>query len=116
MATQISPTTLTGGGFQDCLGNPLSYGTLVLQLSQDAIVNSNMYICASDTITINLDEDGNVSNTPIQIVWQNDAMTPNTTFYYVTAYSFTGELVYGPNNFQVLSTPSPYPLSAWIPV
>jgi hypothetical protein len=105
--------TLTGGGFQDCLGNPLSNGLLILQLNQDTVVNTNVYLCASDTFTIPLDENGNVS--PTATIWPNDVMTPSTAFYYVSAYSATGELVYGPNNFQVISTPSPYPLSDWIP-
>src|SRR5271155_1730163 len=112
MPSTTTTTTLTGGGFQDCLGNPISNGLLVLQLNQDSIVNTNTYLCSSDKFTIQLDDYGNVDTS--YKIWPNDVMTPSTAFYYVTAYSSVGELVYGPNNFQVLSTPSPYPLSDWI--
>lgn len=106
---------LIGGGFQDVLGNPLSDGYLILELSQDAQVNGNTQIAAGYKITINLDANGNVVISPAQFVWPNDVMLPPGTFYIVSAFSSSGQLVWGPNPQQVLSSPSPFDIGTWTP-
>lgn len=106
---------LTGGGFQDITGNPLADGNLLLQLNQDATVNTVTAVVAGYQVEILLDSDGNVQTSPVQSVWPTDAMMPADSFYLVSAYSANGQLVWGPNAQQVLSTPSPFNVSAWVP-
>lgn len=112
MATKVQ---LTGGAFQDPEGNPLANGYLIMELSQDSIANSTDQICAGFKIKITLDSSGNVVTSPAQYVWPNDVLSPAGTFYMVSGYSAVGELVWGPNAQQVLSTPSPYDIGAWVP-
>ncbi len=106
---------LTGGSFQDSLGDLLVNGYLIMQLSQDAQVNGTTQITAGSKIRINLNSSGSVSTSPNQSVWPNDVLSPSGTFYIVTAYSANGQLVWGPNPQQVLSTPSPFDIGAWVP-
>jgi hypothetical protein len=54
--------SLSGGGFQDSLGNPLSLGTVEVTLQQD--VNVGVQICAGIKSTLQLDSDGNVAGSP----------------------------------------------------
>ena len=54
--------TLSGGSFQDALGNPLALGTVIVYLQQD--VNVGVQICAGIKTTLNLDADGNVTGSP----------------------------------------------------
>ena len=108
---------IIGGGFQDILGTPLANGYLLFELSASAAVNTTTRIVRGATVKINLDSDGNVagSGPTVQSIWPNDVMTPATTFYLVSAYSSVGQLVWGPNAQQVLSTPSPFDIGAWTP-
>lgn len=106
---------ITGGGFQDALGNILANGYLLFELSQDAQVNGTTQIAAGYTVRINLDSSGNVATSPAQFIWPNDVLSPNGTFYLVSAFSTIGQLVWGPNAQQVLSTPSPYNIGVWVP-
>jgi hypothetical protein len=112
-----APNILIGGGFSDILGNPLAFGYLTFELSDSAVVNTTTQIVAGKTTRINLDADGNVagSGPTVQVMWSNDDMTPDTTYYTVSAYSAQGQLVWGPNYVQVLSDPSPFDIGAWIP-
>lgn len=107
----MPPATITGGGFQNSLGNPLADGYLIFQLSQDARVATNQQVVAGYKVTIPLDSSGNGSGS----IWANDVLSPAGTFYNVSAYSAEGQLVWGPNPQQVLSTPSPFNIGAWIP-
>jgi hypothetical protein len=104
---------VVGGAFQDALGNPVALGYMLFELSQDAQVNSTTQLGAGRVITIKLDSSGNVAGT--QSVWPNDALSPAGTFYNVSVYTANGQLVWGPNAQQVLSTPSPYNIGAWVP-
>jgi hypothetical protein len=105
------PSTITGGAFQDALGNPLADGYLIFQLSQDAQVSSTQQVVAGYKVTIPLDGSGNASGE----VWANDLLSPAGTFYNVSAYSAEGQLVWGPNPQQVFSSPSPFNLGTWVP-
>lgn len=106
---------LNGGSFQDSLGNVLVKGYLILELSQDAQVNGNTQLVAGYTVKILLDGNGNVTASPAQYVWPNDVMSPSSTFYIVSAYTANGQLVWGPNSQQVLSSPSPFNVGSWVP-
>lgn len=106
---------LSGGGFQDALGNPLALGYLLFMLSQDAQVNGSTQIAAGFTVKIDLDSGGNITSSPAQSIWPNDVLSPAGTFYLVSAYSANGQLVWGPNAQQVLSSPSPYNIGVWVP-
>lgn len=106
---------ITGGGFQDALGNVLAGGYLMFELSQDAQVNGTTQIAAGYTVRINLDSSGNVATSSTQSIWPNDVLSPNGTFYLVSAYSAIGQLVWGPNAQQVLSSPSPFNIGVWVP-
>lgn len=111
MPSQIQ---LSGGAFQSAIGSPLANGYLLLSLSQDAQVSSQE-IGAGSEIKILLDSSGNVASSPAQSVWPNDVLSPANTFYNVSAYTAEGQRVWGPNAQQVLSSPSPYDIGAWIP-
>lgn len=106
---------LSGGGFQDPLGNVLSFGFLIFSISQDAQVNSTTQIVGGYKVKILLDINGNVASSPAQSIWPNDVLSPSGTFYNVSAYNENGQLVWGPNPQQVLSTPSPFDVGAWVP-
>jgi hypothetical protein len=106
---------LIGGAFQDCAGNALANGYLLFVLSQDGVVNGSTQIASGREIKISLDSNGNVVTSPAQYLWPNDVIIPSDTFYTVSGYTSAGQLVWGPNAQQVLSSPSPYSISAWIP-
>lgn len=106
---------LTGGEFQDILGNPLVDGFLLMELSEDVTIDTSIAVGRGVTIMIPLDSNGDVETSPPQSVWPNDVMTPSDSFYMVSVYSESGQLVWGPNAQQVLSTPSPFDVTAWNP-
>lgn len=115
-----SKTQLTGGSFQDSLGNPLVNGTLKLHLSQDCSVAGVGFICSGIDITIQLDSAGNVASstsTPPaanQFVWSNLVMSPQNNFYRVTGFTALGQTAFGPNNQQVGSGAT-FNLDSWVP-
>jgi hypothetical protein len=109
-----------GGGFQDCLGNPLAGGTLKLHLSQDCSISGIGLVCSGIDITIQLDSAGNAASstsTPAaanQYVWSNLVMAPQNNYYRVTGYTAEGQRAFGSNNQQVGSGAS-FNLDAWVP-
>ena len=106
---------IIGGNFQDCAGNPLANGYLLFLLSQDGLVNGSSQVAAGREIKVILDSTGNVATSPAQYLWPNDVITPANTFYTVSAYTAAGQLVWGPNSQQVLSAPSPFDITVWVP-
>jgi hypothetical protein len=103
---------LTGGNFQDSEGSPLVLGYLKLQLSQDAVVNSQQ-ICSGIEITINLDAGGSALTG--QYVWGNDQLAPINTYYRVTGYKANGQPAWGPNNQQIIGNGGTFDLGTWVP-
>src|ERR1700688_4556187 len=93
-------TTLTGGHFQDSLGNPLANGYLRLFLSQDEVVTGVGFVCSGVFIQIQLDANGSV--VAGQTVWSNDVMLPVNSYYRVFGYAANGQLAFGPNNQQII--------------
>jgi hypothetical protein len=106
---------LEGGAFQDCAGNVLANGYLLFVLSQDGLVSGSVQVAAGREIKVLLDSNGNIATSPAQYIWPNDVLTPVNTFYTVSAYTASGQLVWGPNAQQVLSSPSPFSVTAWVP-
>ena len=105
-------TELTGGSFQDSLGNPLASGYLTMHLSQDCSVSGVGTVCSGIDITVNLDANGNV--VAGQYVWSNLVMSPQNNYYKVTGFTAAGQRAFGPNNQQVASG-STFNLDSWTP-
>lgn len=109
---------LSGGAFQDALGNVVANGYMLMQLSQDSQVTGaspEVQVVAGNVIKILLDSNGNVQASPAQYIWPNDVLTPQNTYYTVSVYNTNGQLVWGPNSQQVLSSPSPFDIGTWSP-
>lgn len=102
----ITKTMLTGGNFQDAMGNLLANGYLTMKLSQDSQVNDSQ-VCSGVEINIVLDGNGDVAAYPTipadQFVWANDVLSPVNSFYTVSGYTAEGQPAFGPNNQQVVS-------------
>lgn len=102
----IAKTQLTGGNFQDAMGNLLANGYLTMKLSQDSQVNDSQ-VCSGVEIKIVLDGNGDVAAYPTipadQFVWANDVLSPINSFYTVTGYTAEGQPAFGPNNQQAVS-------------
>jgi hypothetical protein len=106
---------IVNGAFQDPEGNPLANGFLLFELSQDGVVNTSTRVCAGHTIRVPLNSSGDVPSSPIYSLWPNTVITPSTTFYTLSAYSSTGQLVWGPNPVSITASPSPLDLGTLIP-
>lgn len=108
---------ITGGAFADSSGNPVANGSMTLRLNVDANIASGGQVCAGITTTVPLDASGNVSGSVS--VWPNDQLVPIntnlTSYYIVNVYTALGQLVYGPQFQQVLSSPSPFNIGVWVP-
>jgi hypothetical protein len=74
---------ISGGSFQDSLGNPLALGTVIVELSQD--VNIGVQLCAGLQSTLNLDASGSVTGGPT--LW-------GPVTYHMSAYSAKGQKVW----------------------
>ncbi|MGA2886184.1 MAG: hypothetical protein ABSE80_13735, partial [Halobacteriota archaeon] len=113
-------TMLTGGSFQDSLGNPLANGTLKFHLSQDCLVSGVGTVCSGIDVIIQLDSTGNVASSastpsaPNQYIWSNLVMTPQNNYYRVTGYTAQGQIAFGGNNQQVGSGAT-FNLDNWTP-
>ena len=109
--------TLVGGNFQTFLGQPLSNGYLVLELSHDGQGSGNTQIVAGTKVTVPLDNTGNVAGTGVSI-WANDTLLPSGSFYWVEVHASDGRIVSSPQRIKltVTSTPSPFNLGVnWVP-
>lgn len=99
--------------FQNSSGIVLASGTIVMRLSQDAMITSGGGQVAPTTRTvIQLDVNGLVPAGTL--IWANDQLTPTTTFYISRVYDSNGNLVYGPENW-VLAGTSPIDVSQLVP-
>jgi hypothetical protein len=82
---------IQNGGFQNPAGGALT-GNLLLMLSQDAKVATNPNQIAPLNVRIPI-SGGNVAPT---LIYFNDELLPNNTYYTATAYDSAGNKVYGP--------------------
>jgi hypothetical protein len=87
--------TIQNGQFQDAAGVAI-VGTLVLQLSQDAVVSGTGQV-APKAISIVVTA-GQAAATP---VWGNDNLTPAGTTYTARLFDTSGALVWGPENWSI---------------
>ncbi len=111
-----APNNLIFGRFQDPDGNTLSFGRVEFELSADAIVNGTTAVCAGYIVSFKLDVNGDVTYSPeTPALWPNDVLSPANTYYVVRAYTQAGQLAWGPNPQQIISTENPTNLSSWIP-
>jgi hypothetical protein len=116
----MATVVITGGGFQDSEGNPLATGIVHFQLSADStdIETGTQQICSGQRVSYTLDNSGNVPSG--STLWPNNLLVSNVsgvtdTFYLMSAEDENGQLVYGPNAFQILSSPSPFNLNVLVP-
>jgi hypothetical protein len=116
----MATVQITGGGFSDSEGNALALGIVHFTLSSDSTdaATGVLLICSGERVSFNLDSSGNVVSG--SFLWPNDLLTSvvtgNTdTFYWMSAEDENGQLVYGPNAFQIFSSPSPFVLNVLVP-
>lgn len=108
--------TLTGGTFQDAMGNLLADGYLIMELSQDEQLSmSQGQAVGARKIKVMLGDDGNVLVSPEQKVWPTDEMNPPNASYTVWGYTAEGQLVWGPNYGLLVPTGSTYNVDGWVP-
>ena len=108
--------TLTGGTFQDAMGNLLSNGYLICELSQDEQLSmSQGQAVGGRKVKVLLGTDGNVLVSPAQQVWPTDEMNPGCASYTVWGYTAEGQLVWGPNYGLLVTTGSTYNVDGWVP-
>jgi hypothetical protein len=112
MSTKVQ---LTGGHFQDSLGNLLVNGYLEMVLSQDGKITGVGQIASGITIKIQLNGTGDVLASPAQSVWGNDQMSPVNSYYRVTGYTANGQAAWGPNNQQVIGSGGTFDVGTWVP-
>lgn len=110
---------ITGGPFQDALGNPLSNGYLIFQLQHDAVAPNIGLILGNISVRVPLDINGYIQGTvtgaPVYI-WPNNVLLPAGGTYIVWAYTSTNQLAWdNPQIQSVLSNPNPYNVNVWVP-
>lgn len=101
---RIGKVPITGGAFQDAQGNPVAFGTLIMDLSQDAMVKTSPgQVAEAITLYIPLDANGNISG--IQLVWPTDQLLPIGLTYMAWVQTKAGAQVWGPFNETVTTPP-----------
>jgi hypothetical protein len=88
--------------FTDTSGNPLSFGYALIHLGDDGNVPDGL-ICNRSVLRANLDANGNMITVPQ--VWNNTSILPIGTYYVLTAYTTSGELVFGPIKVTITLIP-----------
>lgn len=74
--------------FQDADGNPVSFGRVLVNLSEDATTPASTQIGAASVAVINLDVNGAVIGSPL--VWPNAELNPTDSVYVYSVYSQVG--------------------------
>jgi sugar lactone lactonase YvrE len=108
---------LTGGGYQDFLGNPLANGYLMMKINNpvEAYTVGNDVIEGNDIqFRISLDNNGNVATTPAQYVYSTSSLTPTCT-YVVQAFAFDGTTTSAPQIVTVPNTAAQFNTALWVP-
>lgn len=77
--------------FTDPEGNPLSFGYVFLNVSEDVSTSSSTQIGQGSIATITLDENGDVAGSPT--VWPNSELSPSGSVYVYSAFSAVGQLI-----------------------
>jgi hypothetical protein len=115
----MSPTgqvQVEGGAFVDFEGNPLSFGTLVVELSHDEnLASVPEQIVGGLKRTITLDVNGNIPSNPPTYLFVNSLIAPANSYYIVRGFSASGQQVYGPQYYTIPNT-DPYNIGLIVPV
>lgn len=107
---------IIGGPFQDASGNALSNGYLVFQLQHDAAAAGTGQIVGQASVRVQLNDTGSIPTSPPVNMWPNDLLVPAGGTYLVWAYDSSNRLVWdNPQVQQILSSPNPFNLNAWVP-
>lgn len=81
--------------FFDSEGNPVALGSVELALSVDCQTTSNTQIGSSVSVKIPLDSTGTITGS--YLIWQNASLTPSGSYYILSVYTSSGQLVQGPD-------------------
>jgi hypothetical protein len=106
---------IQGGNFQNCEGQPLADGYLILTLSHDESAGPSLVVSGA-TIKVNLDSNGNIPSSPATKIYSSDVLTPAGSYYQVIGYEADGTLAYGPQIWKLTSTPNPLNVASIIPL
>jgi len=111
----LALTQITGGNFQDAEGNPVANGFLTLELCSDSQSTSPLAQVVGGLVTkIPLDNNGNIAGTAL--VFPNDTLNPANSCYLVEVFREDGTRAWkSPQYQQVLSSPTPFDITAWVP-
>lgn len=121
---------LIAGGFQGGDGEPISNGILKLQLYPNLYTTNladpgiigdagTLCICGGQTIECQLDEDGNVITSPRQYIFPTNLLqsslggptpTDSGLYYALTVEDENGQIVYGPNYYQINAVSGLFPI------
>jgi hypothetical protein len=98
MASIFNKSVLTGGGFQDASGLPVSFGYLEFTLYSDSNISvlggpTGQQVVAGRSVKIFLDTNGNAQ--PNQSIWANSVLNPPGSFYLVKLFNSSGLEVWG---------------------
>jgi hypothetical protein len=90
-------TALTVNTFQNPDGSPVANGYLLISLNQDGSVNNTQL--QFNQVKVLLDSSGVITGSPT--FWPNASISPPGTYYIISVYSASGQLVAGPNKLTV---------------
>lgn len=94
MPTKVSFPLTT---FQLPSGNPVANGSINVSLNTDGSVNNTQIQSNGDNISLN--PSGVVVGTPT--FWPNADISPPGSYYILSVYTSSGQLVAGPNKVTV---------------
>jgi len=83
----MAKISIQNGQFQSAKGTALAGATLVLKLSNDAVVTGTGQVVSNLPLSITLDASGNA---PATAIWPNDQMSPSGTVYVATLFDVSG--------------------------
>lgn len=102
-----SSNATPGGPFVDAQNNPLSNGTVLMQLTADATVSNTGQQISKNMIRFTLDTNGNIASSAF--LWTNDQLTPTNTKYTVWVLNRRGALVFGPHKETTTTNNAGFP-------
>jgi hypothetical protein len=91
----MAQITLPALQFLDPEGNPVANGHVTLSVSVDCQTASNTQIGSSVSAKIPLDSTGTITGS--YLIWQNASLTPSGSYYILSVYTSSGQLVQGPD-------------------
>lgn len=81
--------------FFDPEGNPVANGHITLGVSVDCQTTSNTQVGSGLSVKVPLDTTGTVTGS--YVIWQNASLTPSGSYYIISVYTSSGQLVQGPD-------------------